>query len=304
MEDFKKISLSEMRQMFDRDKLQFSQGYISQNLAIVRSAQPALMKTLLYGAPKVLPEIRILVIREGKVSPTVNLIRHHFVANDLIFLGRNAIVEYDDIPEKLEGMGLSVSHEIYNSSIGPRIPKAFDGHLRDFQIHLEPADINFLDQLHGLIFQQVSEKENNEEVIHHLLGAFFWYVDRLWTLQEQATLHSQTREERLFSQFVNQVNEYASSEHNIDFYASHMFLSPRYMSSIIKKVSGKAAKEWIDEAIVTRAKISLKYTDMTVNQISDELHFANPSFFSKYFKRMTGKTPLEFKNDETGKKSV
>ena len=63
------------------------------------------------------------------------------------------------------------------------------------------------------------------------------------------------------------------------------------MSTLIKKVSGRAAKEWIDNTLLTLAKIELKHTNKSVAQIADELNFPNPSFFSKFFRRMTGKTP-------------
>ena len=62
----------------------------------------------------------------------------------------------------------------------------------------------------------------------------------------------------------------------------------------MKKVSGKAAKEWIDEAITTRIKVELKHSDKSIAQIAYDLNFPNPSFFSKYFKRMTGMTPHEY----------
>ena len=67
------------------------------------------------------------------------------------------------------------------------------------------------------------------------------------------------------------------------------------MSTLVKQVSGKAAKQWIDEAIVTRIKVELRHTDKSAAQIADEMCFANPSFFSKYFKRMTGLSPAEFR---------
>jgi YesN/AraC family two-component response regulator len=77
-----------------------------------------------------------------------------------------------------------------------------------------------------------------------------------------------------------------------------MCLADRYLGTIIRQASGVTAKEWIDRALVTRIKVELKHSDKTIAQISDDLLFPNPSFFSKYFKRLTGMTPLEFKMQE------
>jgi len=52
--------------------------------------------------------------------------------------------------------------------------------------------------------------------------------------------------------------------------------------------------QWINQAVILEAKVLLKHSDLLVFQISDELGFPNPSFFSKFFKRMTGMTPAEY----------
>ena len=91
------------------------------------------------------------------------------------------------------------------------------------------------------------------------------------------------------------MSEYAPAHHTIDFYASRLCITPRYMSTIIRQVSGKSAKQWIDDALVTRIKIDLKHTDKPIARIADDMNFPNPSFMTKFFKRMTGMTPRSFR---------
>jgi AraC-like DNA-binding protein len=74
-----------------------------------------------------------------------------------------------------------------------------------------------------------------------------------------------------------------------------MCLTERYLSTIIRQTSSVTAKDWIDRALITRIKIELRHTDKPAAQIADEMHFANPSFFSKYFRRLTGMTPSDYK---------
>ena len=103
--------------------------------------------------------------------------------------------------------------------------------------------------------------------------------------------------DRLFE--VNSTNSFKNSicplDFHIDFYAQRLFLSPRYMSTLVKQVSGKAAKQWIDDAIITRIKVELRHTNKSAAQIADEMNFPNPSFFCKYFKRMTGLTTQDYR---------
>ena len=180
-------------------------------------------------------------------------------------------------------------------AIGNRIPQAFDGHLRHFQLHLQPAEQEYLDQLHLMLYRHLRQQDGSSQVTLHLLSAFLWYVDHLWSQHEQTHRQSQSREQRLFTDFIQLVSEFAPEHHTIDFYASHLCLTPRYMSTIVRQVSGKSAKQWIDAALVTRIKIELKHTDKSVANICDDFNFPNPSFLTKFFKRMTGMTPKEFR---------
>lgn len=64
---------------------------------------------------------------------------------------------------------------------------------------------------------------------------------------------------------------------------------------MVRQTSGITAKEWIDKAVITSAKVLLRHGDLPIVEISDRLHFATPSFFCKYFKRLTGCTPQEYR---------
>jgi AraC-type DNA-binding domain-containing proteins len=66
---------------------------------------------------------------------------------------------------------------------------------------------------------------------------------------------------------------------------------------VIKEAGGKSAGEWIDERVILEVKALLKSTNMTIQQISDELNFPTQSSFGKYFKRLTGISPKEYRNN-------
>ena len=212
-----------------------------------------------------------------------------------MFLGSNGILQYKDASTDVRGIGLSISDELFSLAIGNRIPAAFDGHLRDFQMHLEPAKVEYLDQLHSILYQHLKQQNGSSQVTLHLLSALLWYVDNLWSQHEQTYRENQTRQQRLFTDFIQLVSEFAPAHHTIDYYASRLCITPRYMSTIIRQVSGKSAKQWIDDALVTRIKIELKHSDKTIAHIADDMNFPNPSFMIKFFKRMTGMTPASFR---------
>ena len=105
-----------------------------------------------------------------------------------------------------------------------------------------------------------------------------------------------TRQEEVFNRFLSLVNKYAIHERSVVFYADWLYLTPRYLSTLIKQTSGRTVMDWVNEAVVQEAKLLLRHSDKLVYQIADELNFPNASFFCKYFRRLTGKTPHEYRH--------
>ena len=296
MAELRQLNLTQLKQLIEGHDETLANNYITRNLAVARNVRINLIKDQILDQPTLMPEMRILIIQNGWAEPVINMMERRFETGDLVFLGSNGILQYKDASPDVQGIGLSISDELFSLAIGNRIPAAFDGHLRDFQMHLDPPHEQYLDQLHFMLYQHLQQQEGSSQVTLHLLSAFLWYVDHLWSHHEQTYRKSQTREQRLFSDFIQLVSEFAPEHHTIEFYASRLCITPRYLSTVIKQASGKSAKQWIDEALVTRIKIDLRHTSKPITTISDEMKFPNQSFFTKFFKRMTGMTPKQFRH--------
>ncbi|MBR5169195.1 MAG: helix-turn-helix domain-containing protein [Muribaculaceae bacterium] len=295
MAELRQLNLAQLKQLVEGNDETLANNYISRNLAVARNVRIDLIKDQLSEQPTLMPEMRILIIKKGWTAPIINMMERRIEVGDLVFLGSNGILQYKDAAPDVQGIGLSISDELFSLAIGNRIPRAFDGHLRDFQLHLAPEHQDYLDQLHLMLFKHLSQPDSSSQVTLHLVSAFLWYVDQLWSRQEQTHRESQSREQRLFTDFIQLVSEFAPRYHTIDFYASRLCLTPHYLSAIIRQVSGKTAKQWIDDALVTRIKIELKHTEKPIARIGDDMGFPNPSFLVKFFKRMTGMTPSQFR---------
>ncbi|WP_163310011.1 helix-turn-helix domain-containing protein [Dysgonomonas sp. 521] len=85
-------------------------------------------------------------------------------------------------------------------------------------------------------------------------------------------------------------------EHKVEFYANKLFVTPQYLSLVLKNTSGKTAYQWIVDGIITESKILLKDVDSTIQQISENLYFPDSSSFSKFFKKQTGVSPFKYRN--------
>ena len=107
---------------------------------------------------------------------------------------------------------------------------------------------------------------------------------------------SKTRREEIFEKFILLVEQNFVKERRISFYADKLFLSPKYLSTVVREVSHKHATEWIDDYVVLEAKTLLKQGGNTIQQVSDQLNFPNQSFFGRYFKKQTGYSPKDYRN--------
>lgn len=101
---------------------------------------------------------------------------------------------------------------------------------------------------------------------------------------------------RIAEKFIVMVQQNFRKERFLDFYASKMDVTTKHLSRTIKELTGFSAVEWIDRYVILEAKVLLKSTNLTIQQISDELNFGSQSFFGKYFKKHTGVSPKKFRN--------
>ena len=95
----------------------------------------------------------------------------------------------------------------------------------------------------------------------------------------------------LSDRFFRLLTIHYKKHRSVQFYADKLNLTPKYLSTAIKKVTGRPILEWIHEAVLIDAKMLLRTTHLTVQQISDQLNFSSPSAFVQFFKKHTGKTP-------------
>lgn len=104
-------------------------------------------------------------------------------------------------------------------------------------------------------------------------------------MREQKNTVKLGRGEVIFEEFMELVRQYSKQERNVRFYARRLNITPKYLSTVSKDVSGKTAARWIDEAVILEAKSLLRYSGMSIQEIAYHLNFSTQSFFGKYFKQ-------------------
>ena len=144
-----------------------------------------------------------------------------------------------------------------------------------------------------------SETDFSSEIIGGLIAATIYKVGDILThyLTEHPEVDSpiHNRAEEYFRQFTELLGEHYKHERSVGFYARQLCIPPKYLTTLIKRISGKSVSEWIDNYVILEAKTLLKYSNMSVQEIAYYLNFPNQSFFGSYFKRNAGMSPSQYK---------
>lgn len=243
---------------------------------------------------------------EGHFELEINLKRFSVRENSLFLYTPGNIVRVANISKEEKEMVhfivVAISSDLMSST-------RFDfNKLYDESLHLlENPSVVLSEQEKNLcksylsLINEISELKipNTKESVTSLISSIFYLMGALWGNRVTEAIKNRDegsiRSKAVFENFLKLVRDYHTKERNLSFYADKLFLTPKYLSKLIKTVSGKSAHEWIDSFVILEAKNLLKYSDMSIKSIVYELNFPNQTTFYRFFKTKTGMTPSEYR---------
>lgn len=202
----------------------------------------------------------------------------------------------DDI--KFMAVGIKTGYVIPSSSVinNPSLSRKLAGNP---VCHLEKEDLRLCRGIYSVIKARTYSKTPGPLANEIIQGSILTLMNIIFNAhmqkQEFAREARETsRKEQLYRDFVALARKNFREQRNIDFYADRLFVTPRYLSRVVKEVCGNYASDCIDNLVLAAAKGMLARKDRTVLQVSEELNFSSPSLFTRFFKRETGYTPTEY----------
>ena len=289
----KLMNYARMKGVFDAHMEQMLKyAFINSELGMLYG-DPRMFKLIIqqHKPPFIINDFRMGLIAKGQAVVRVNLVEKHLEPGMLLFVGPGTILYPVSYTDNLEIYGIG----LFDDFPMPQKPSTFNGQVRDFQVKASDADIATARHIIDTIWHIVHQKDYNRQAVSSLVAAMMHLYDGVYQHHTNMLQDSQSREQTIFDRFIQLVNQHCAEQHQIGYYADRMCLTERYLSTIIRQTSGVTAKEWIDRALITRIKVELMHTSKPIAQIADELNFPNPSFFSKYFKRIIGVSPGEYR---------
>ena len=292
----KLLNVSLMRDIFKDSFSQICQNLFFNDELTMIHVEPSFFQFIMQQQPPfVINDHRLGIITHGEGHINFNLMDRHLSAGTLIYLGPGTIINPIHFSDDFELMGIGLFSDFPMPFAVGNLPTAFNGQVRDFQLPVSVEDQQTARNILETLWHLVHQKDYHRPTVSSLVAALMHHYDRLFHLQADTLAATRSREQTIFDRFIQLVNQHCREQHQISYYADRMCLTERYLGTVVHQTSGTTAKEWIDRALVTQAKVLLRHSDKSVLQISEDLNFPNPAFFSKYFKRLTCMTPLEYR---------
>lgn len=272
-------------------------AYIANDFAVLRSFRN--MKSLIFSLnqPYRLPELRIGRVVSGSGIITANLIDYELQSGMIIYIKGGSIIQPVSFSSDFDIEAVSVSDELLQVLFNGRVPLCFISGLASNSIEAPQVESETIHRMIETLWIVVHQTDFSVSVIHYLLTSILCMYESIQFSADSVVTLSTSREQITFLKFINLVHQYSKKERKLSFYADKMCMSQHYVGTLIRQASGNTAKDWIERSVIAEAKVMLKNTDMLIYQISDELNFPNVSFFCKFFKRITGLTPLKYQRD-------
>ncbi len=271
------------------------QVFFNNELGIVHGDTTLFRLIMKQRPPFIINDHRMGIVVRGEADINFNLQDRHLKAPLLAYLGPGTIIMPQRFSSDFEIYGVILFSQFPTPFAPGQLPSAFNGQVRDFQLPVDEDDQQTARNIIETLWQLVHQHDYHQPTVHTLVAALMHHYDGCYRKQADQAILSQSREQTIFNRFITLVNQHCCEHHQIGYYADRICLTERYLNTVVRQTSGITAKDWIDRALITRIKIELRHTDKPAALIAEEMRFANPSFFSKYFRRLTGMTPGEYK---------
>lgn len=291
MEKEEKINQLDLANIPDNTSL----DYIDGDIGILYD-----LKELPYVDPCKLNFVVILICTKGKLQGEINSKLHTLHPNDVLFCRPYAILNNCMVSPDFEAKALCLSTRILQKFVHSgkdMLDKAFYINERPVW-HISEEVAHLFDQFCELvrIRMQMPDRPYYKEVMTSLVHAAIYElladIDPMVTSSNNELMK---QGDILFKNFFKLLSESEVKQRSVFYYGEQLCVTPKYLSAVCKKISGKTASEWINNFVVADIEYLLKNSEKSIKEISEYLEFPNLSFFGKYVKAHLGVSPKEYR---------
>ena len=280
----------------DLSKAQAWEGSVSLDKDLMLS--DCIHKAPMPNDPRKMNFILIGLCTRGQLRYRIDGKEQIINAGDILIVSEHQVIDGYNPSPTMEGLCIMMSvnffHEIIKSVHD--VSSLFVFARTQPVMKLERRECDAFKEYFAVIKQKISDKKNHfrKDLIRTLLLAMFYDVGNI-IYRARNFGGVQIPSEKAFTRFLRLVQGNCRRERRVSWYAQQLCISPKYLSLIVKRISGRTALEWIENYVTMELRVELKNSTKSIKEIAEDLNFPNQSFLGKYFKEHVGMTPSEYR---------
>lgn len=251
--------------------------------------------------PMRLDALLMVLVLEGSSEIALDYVPYTIGANSFTIIMPTHTIQLNKVSKGFKGKLLVISREFLDECNTAKRSPSMANYMqlrKNPCTTFEPQETELVDNYIELLRSKIKNRTHffQKEVMQNAFVGFLLEIANIFMGKKDGLLMpALSRKEELFEQFLQLLFEHCKEQHVVTFYAEKLFITPQYLSLILKELTGKSANKWIDDALIVEAKILLKAPRATVQQVADMLHFSDQSTFGKFFKKHMGISPMEYR---------
>ena len=256
--------------------------------------QPTIPKTTI---PIKFKESVNIFVKQGTAKIDINLMSYEITAPCLVNVHRNQILQIKSCSDDICASCIIMSKR-FTDNLFLRM-KDNPMYVQTLRIPVVPIPrelLFYFESQERLLQYIINDKDSPYQYQAEVLAISSFYYHTGYKLFKPYVEEITHTGSRIPDKFLSLVQQHFKKERFLQFYADELEITPKHLSRTMKSLTGFSAVEWIERYVVLEAKVQLKSTNKSIQQISDELNFPSQSFFGKYFKKCVKMSPKEFRN--------
>lgn len=269
---------------------------LKEDFWIIENVSPMMVKAV--TAPVKFSAYTSIFVTSGSCIADINLIPHKIFGPAIVNISSSHIMQPYDISDDFRASFVVMSSRLRDAVLSNISDISILSRMTSHSVtQLRPEVAEAMQCLYTDLRALMNDEHVErpfQAILHTILAFYYRWGSRCYTgLQEQSQIPLSNH---TVEKFVRLVQENFRKERFLDFYAEKLEITPKHLSRTIRTHTGFTAVEWINRFVILEAKVMLSSTNMNIQQIAEELNFPSQSFFGKYFKKSTGMSPKEFRN--------
>lgn len=236
---------------------------------------------------------------QGSMKSQIHFLEYEINTGDIAILQPQLMIDTKSLSEDAEILTIGLSLDFITEF--PLLREFVMNNQIRWQpiIRLQPEDIKLQNELLRLIqnFYHKKPSSNKTQMLRYLIMVLITMISEVYSNLPNNKSLVKNRTHEIIDDFYRLISKHGNQQRSVAFYAEKLHLTPQYLSAFLKQKTGKSVLQWIEHITILHAKTLLKSSNLSIKEISNELHFEETSAFCRYFRRIVGVSPKTYRNE-------